>query len=504
MRLQSLFFILFGLTLPFQLFPQTLDHPWNMGIHFGKSEFNGDIGDASFNWSKPFYGFAGVSFARYGNQSIDVLFNFNRGELGYWADGDSIHYSNGKFHGHMYGAHTDGTVYLKYKFSNGYIFKENSRVQFSLLLGIGLSWLTGENVYDYYVNQLMQLNNFTAKDFTVSSGWNIGVRLSKRFTVYEQSVFVYTDHDGRDGYIINNNDGYLMHNLGITYNFGKAVRGSSMPAEERMPKSRKAECRCELFDRDSDGILDRFDLCPDTPGTLQARGCPDRDWDGIPDKLDKCPDVYGLARFDGCPDTDGDGIPDNQDSCMTVPGLKQNNGCPDTDGDGIPDYKDECPTAKGLSIFHGCPDTDGDSVPDNKDRCPREAGPKWNYGCPEIKESVRKIFEQALTGIQFQTAKSIILPKSFPILDNVVKVCKENPTYYIIINGHTDNQGDDLKNMKLSDDRANAVRLYLIKKGVPATRLESHGYGPTQPIDTNDTPEGRARNRRVEFKVKLL
>lgn len=506
MRLRNLY-IFFSLLilLPLGSLAQTKEHPWNVGLHIGKSEYNADIGDASFNWSQPYYGFAGLSLARYGNRSWDVMFNFNYGELGYWSDGDSIPtYTAGKFHGHMYGTHMDGTMLVKYKFSNGYIFKENSRIQLSLVFGTGLSWLWGENVYDWYITATPTMKkNFTAKDFIVSSGWHVNFKLSKRFNIYEQSLFVYTDHDGRDGFLIQNNDGYLMHNLGITYNFGKAI--SSYQSGDELPyAAKKVECNCELFDRDSDGIIDKFDLCPDVPGTFQARGCPDRDWDGIPDQLDSCPDVYGLARFNGCPDTDGDGIPDNLDSCVTVPGLKQFNGCPDTDGDGIPDYKDDCPTVKGLKIFNGCPDSDGDSIPDNKDKCPREAGPRYNQGCPEIKESVKRIFEQALTGVQFQTAKSILLPKSFPILDNVVKICRENPTYYLIINGHTDAQGDADKNLKLSDDRANSVRLYLIKKGVPTARLESHGYGQTQPIDTNDSPEGRAKNRRVEFKVKIM
>jgi outer membrane protein OmpA-like peptidoglycan-associated protein len=264
------------------------------------------------------------------------------------------------------------------------------------------------------------------------------------------------------------------------------------------------ECRCEIFDRDSDGIIDKFDLCPDIAGAFEARGCPDRDWDGIPDTLDKCPDTWGTRKFEGCPDTDGDGIADFADSCVTVQGPAQFNGCPDIDADGIPDHLDACRSIPGIAEFNGCPDTDGDGLPDSKDKCPREAGPIKNQGCPEIKESVKRIFEQALTGIQFQTAKSVILPKSFPILNNVVKVAKENPTYFLIINGHTDSQGDDARNLKLSDDRANAVRLYLINHGVPAVRLESHGYGETQPIETNDTPEGRAKNRRVEFKVRII
>jgi len=513
---------------PICLLSQTVEHPWNVGIHFGKSEFNGDIGDASFNWTKPYYGFGGFSVSRYATRTFDLMVNLNYGEIGYFADLDSIHYGNGMFHGSMYGTHANGTLFLKCKLNNGFIFKEKSRVQPYLLLGIGISFMWGDRIYDLYVNtnQGGRLNNtsklsIAAKDQTITTGIGVNFVLSKRFNAYLQSSYIYTDHDGRDGYMVGNNDGYLLHQVGVTFNFGNALK----------PVVPKVECNCKMFDRDSDGIIDKFDLCPDVPGTIMARGCPDRDWDGIPDFQDSCPDVWGLLRFkgcpdtdgdgipdyldscplvsgpiqfNGCPDTDGDGIPDKLDSCPNVKGLKQFNGCPDTDGDGIPDKLDSCPTIYGLRQFNGCPDTDGDTLPDYLDKCPREAGPIWNHGCPEIKESVKKVFDQALKGIQFQTAKSIILAKSYPILDNVVKICLENPTYYFIINGHTDNQGDPIKNLKLSDDRANSVRLYLIKKGVSMGRVESHGYGDTQPIDNNNTPEGRSNNRRVEFKVKIM
>lgn len=489
MRLTRFIVIIF---IPISLFSQTKQHPWSLGAHFGNEEWNGDIGDATYNFDKAYYAFGGISLSRYVSPSFDATFTLNIGEIGYWNNTDSITYENQRFNGNFYGTHYQGIACLKYKFTNGYIFKENARFSPYFFLGLGFSWLYGNRVYYEYKGKVV--SGGYGQDLIVASGIGCSLRIGKRATVYLQTAWMYSDHDNRDGINIRNNDGYTLNQIGFTYNFGKAIRE---------PKA-AMDCRCEIFDCDSDGIIDRLDKCPEVPGPYITGGCPDRDFDGIADINDSCPDVYGILRFNGCPDTDGDGIPDNLDSCVIVPGTKQFNGCPDTDGDGIPDYKDSCVLVKGPAIFYGCPDTDNDSIPDAKDKCPREAGPKWNNGCPEIKESVRKIFEQALTGVQFQTSKSIILPKSFSILDNVVKVAKENPTYYLIINGHTDDQGDDLKNLKLSDDRANAVRLYLIKKGVPASRLESHGYGETQPIDVNTTPEGRARNRRVEFKVRII
>lgn len=203
-------------------------------------------------------------------------------------------------------------------------------------------------------------------------------------------------------------------------------------------------------------------------------------------------------------DRDHDGVPDAVDRCPDVPGLASLQGCPDRDGDGIADDMDACPDVAGPAKFNGCPDTDGDGVPDNLDRCPKVPGPASNNGCPEISEKTKKLFEKALTGIQFETGKSTIKPVSFPILNQVVDVMNENPTYDLEIHGHTDNVGDAAKNMKLSEERAAAVKSYLEKKGILADRMKSFGHGDTMPVADNKTPAGRAQNRRVEFKVTFM
>lgn len=141
-------------------------------------------------------------------------------------------------------------------------------------------------------------------------------------------------------------------------------------------------------DADNDGIADRDDLCPHRPGVPAKMGCPlpDMDKDSVPDADDLCPEVYGLAKFKGCPDTDGDGVEDRQDSCHTVAGLVEFQGCPDTDGDGITDAQDACPNEKGEAEYYkGCPakDTDGDGVEDKLDPCPLVQGPVSLGGCPD-------------------------------------------------------------------------------------------------------------------------
>lgn len=201
------------------------------------------------------------------------------------------------------------------------------------------------------------------------------------------------------------------------------------------------------------------------------------------------------------PDTDGDGVIDKLDKCVNVPGLATLNGCPDKDGDGVTDAMDACPDKNGPADKQGCPDTDGDGVTDNIDRCPNEKGVASMKGCPEINEKTKQLFQRALTGVKFDTGKSTIKPVSFTILNDVVKVMQENPSYNLEIHGHTDDQGDDAKNLKLSDDRAAAVREYLTKAGVSGDRLRSQGHGETTPVADNKTAAGRATNRRVEFKV---
>jgi hypothetical protein len=147
----------------------------------------------------------------------------------------------------------------------------------------------------------------------------------------------------------------------------------------------------ESADRDSDGVADEADACPDEPGPLAANGCPDRDGDGISDAEDACPDEAGLPEADGCPspseeDRDGDGVLDEADACPDEPGSPRADGCPDADDDGIPDAEDACPDEPGLPEDDGCPvpgDMDGDGVPDAEDACPEESGLLEHAGCPD-------------------------------------------------------------------------------------------------------------------------
>ncbi len=236
----------------------------------------------------------------------------------------------------------------------------------------------------------------------------------------------------------------------------------------------------------------------------------DTDGDGIIDNEDKCPTVKGLAKYQGCPipDTDKDGINDEEDKCPTVPGLAKYQGCPipDTDKDGINDEEDKCPTVPGVARYQGCPVPDGDKdgVNDEEDKCPTLAGPAENQGCPVISEEVKKKVDVAANSILFVTGSAKLQSKSFKGLNEVVKIMKENPEMKLAIDGHTDNVGKDELNQKLSDNRAAAVRTYLVSKGVDESRITSAGHGETMPIADNKTAAGRTKNRRVELKLSYF
>ena len=258
-------------------------------------------------------------------------------------------------------------------------------------------------------------------------------------------------------------------------------------------------------DSDGDGIPDSKDECPDTFGLEQFNGCPDTDGDGIKDSEDACPNDAGPVETNGCPDTDGDGVLDKDDKCPKVAGKKELMGCPDSDGDGIADGDDECPNVAGLAKFNGCPDTDGDGIADKDDKCPNEAGIAELQGCPRPAAPTVQEQEQLnayARTILFELNKSDIQTQSAETLADIIAILKKYPDSKFSIEGHTDSQGSDAYNQKLSEERANSVMRYLVNGGIDTDRLTAEGFGESKPIATNNTAAGRQQNRRTEINLK--
>jgi len=218
--------------------------------------------------------------------------------------------------------------------------------------------------------------------------------------------------------------------------------------------------------------------------------------------------LMGLAFLFGAKkDLDGDGIPDKEDACPEVAGIALFNGCPDTDRDGIQDEEDDCPNTPGIPAFNGCPDTDGDGVKDLEGQCPDEAGTIENDGCPEITQEIIERLQEIGKIIYFATNDSKLNERNNQILDEVFNTLQNYSSYKVVVEGHTDSSGQASFNQALSEKRANSVMRYLIEKGMSPSRVSAKGYGETRPIapnsnpDGSDNPEGRAKNRRVDFTV---
>jgi outer membrane protein OmpA-like peptidoglycan-associated protein len=268
---------------------------------------------------------------------------------------------------------------------------------------------------------------------------------------------------------------------------------------------------CPYGDRDQDGIMDNADACIDVPGPKENNGCPyaDKDSDGVLDAADECIDVAGPIENNGCPyaDKDEDGIFDVIDDCIDVPGPKENNGCPwgDKDKDGVLDKDDECIDLPGPAENKGCPktDTDKDGLEDLEDECPLTPGPISNKGCPEIDSSELEIIRLAFENLEFEVDKAIIRPSSYANLNNLASLLVSKPSYKLLLAGHTDSDGSEEHNLILSKNRSESTKQYLVDKGVAAERIRTEYYGESSPIATNDTPEGKQRNRRVEMTIEF-
>ena len=290
------------------------------------------------------------------------------------------------------------------------------------------------------------------------------------------------DNIGADHFAVSTG---LGSNFWLTKNFGLGVQGDyvSTPTDNSTVANFWQASASLLFrfgntDRDKDGILDKDDRCPDTPGLAEFQGCPDTDGDGIPDIDDQCPDVAGPVENNGCPwpDTDGDGVVDKDDACPDVAGPAENNGCPwpDTDGDGILDKDDACPTVFGLAQYNGC---------------------------PKPKSVTATEVEGELKNIYFDFDRATIKAESSARLDAAANIIKADGGNYLL-EGQTDKKGPEAYNLDLSQRRAASVVSALDARGVDATSLKSIGVGEAKAVvPENASNDERQQDRKVVVKA---
>ena len=535
MKKQLLSMLILIVGFAFTTSAQTATSKWGVMLSGGKMEYSGDIG-SNIIFGTPFQGHFGARVGYYLSPAVDIFLQGSTGRHGIdltpSVGGDNL--NNTVFHEFLSDVWQVAPA-LHWKFLKG--------ERFNPFLSGGIGFINYSNVPGG--GDQPGQNDDRGED---ASGLHIplGIGLRYNFTdnfgLFWHSQYGIGFNDTHDGIyegapnvgaagfpsdeVTSGNDNYLLHEVGLALSLGKQ-------------------------DRDKDGVADKKDNCPDTPGLKEFAGCPDTDSDGIIDNEDKCPSVAGLAEFMGCPDSDGDGIIDGDDSCPDVAGESRYNGCPDSDGDGIGDNVDKCPEESGVSKYDGCPipdsdgdgvdddsdpcpntpgdvggcpdtdgdsvidkddacpevtgtvmgcpDADGDGIADKDDKCPNEAGVPEKDGCPAIRKPTRAetINRYCAPSISFGSgsSKSDTYDAS---ISGIVSFANQYPEAFLNVSGYTDSQGAEAANLALSKKRAKRVADSLIAAGVGADRITYEGYGETNPIADNLTKEGRELNRRVQ------
>lgn len=428
-----LLFLVASVTL-FTTQAQNSENPWAIAVGVDLINLQGDNVDSGINFGAP-----ALSLSRYLGAGFSVGAQYALNNLK--NNNEKLGYSS-----------LDGVV--KYNLTDEKIIPY-------LFAGYGIARFKGEDDKKGFFPS-------TESSANILGGLGVNFFLDDHF-----AINVSTSYRGkRETHTFN----HLKHIVGLSYNFGAG-------------------------DADKDGVSDQKDVCPDVPGLKEFEGCPDTDGDGIPDNKDRCPDQAGKAEFQGCPDTDGDGVPDSEDQCPNAAGSANMNGCPDSDGDGIADNVDRCPQTAGDPSNAGCPfkDSDGDGVYDRDDKCPDVAGSKSNGGCPEDEDPSELVnfINSDANNILFNVNSSNLDSSDKMTLDQLKSLLDRYPDASITIEGHASSDGSSGFNQALSEKRAEAVKDYLVSKGISADRISTVGYGETRLIGDNNTANGRKMSRRA-------
>lgn len=327
------------------------------------------------------------------------------------------------------------------------------------------------------------------------------------------------------------------------------------------PQEKGTEFNKGCPDRDEDGIADKNDNCPDEKGTAEYNGCPviDSDKDGIPDKEDECPELAGVTTKKGCPDSTAlmpkDSMTNNKSGAIPSPTIGGATASTATNpkavnaptaiinsdknikGDSLSNLPvsevvilDENGKVKKSSKKSKNKATKGDNsitskkglAEESSKKAPKYSGAEKLYSestnigvltegaivekgnnsetlPTELSQADLDVLKEATYGVFFDTNKATLKSESYATLSKVAAIIKKYPNYILRITGHTDNQGEDLDNVKLSVARARTIYNYFMKKGIDVQNVLYRGCGDGNPVMDNESEEGRAKNRRVEF-----
>ncbi|MGL5112982.1 MAG: OmpA family protein [Flavobacterium sp.] len=469
---------------------QTEEKKWNIGLHAGITQYSGDLGRDWYKTNTNMYGFGGLSVSRYLGKLFDANMLLSKGTIGY---------------------HNGTTAGFKSDFNAASINLRFNIVAPEYIIRPYVFAGVGAILFDNQLNFHQEKYDYILP----SAGAGLNIRLTPEIMFNLQESFLFSNKDRRDG--IDNADGnfkkkdsYLTHMVGITYNIGNTIDTDNDGVADKKDNCPETPTGvvvdkngCPL-DKDKDGVYDYLDSCIDQAGSQALKGCPDSDGDGVADFEDRCVNQAGKIALKGCPDSDNDGVADSDDKCAnTKPGAKVDaNGCAiDSDFDGVMDDVDRCPNVAGVLALKGCPDSDGDGIADLDDLCPNSKGTAEFKGCPEIAKADIVRITYIGSKIFFENNSDKLKVASLSQLDELTKILNKYEGARLTIEGHADSVGAADFNLTLSQKRADAVKQYLIGKGIDSSRLTSIGYGESQPIASNKTALGRAKNRRVELKT---
>ncbi len=427
--------------ITFSTFAQTSENPWAVAIGANLINLQGDDVNSNLNLGAPALSLSGYLTSGF---SVGVKYGIGKAEP---QDNVKRDYS-----------YLDGII--------RYNLSEENTVPY-LFGGYGLSrFADGADKEGMFPSGESGRTTFGGIGVDIPIGDQININISTSYRNTQET---------------NDSFNHLQHIIGLSYNFGAG-------------------------DSDGDGVSDKKDVCPDIPGLKEFNGCPDTDSDGIPDNKDSCPEEAGPEDLQGCPDSDGDGIADKDDACPNEAGVASLNGCPDSDGDGVSDVKDKCPYDAGDPDNMGCPwaDRDGDGVLDKDDKCPDEIGTEKNGGCPDQPSDLIDYINSNENRFLFDANSSKIKEIDSQKIEKLKKLLSSYTNVIITVEGHTSSDGSTAYNQKLSEDRAEAVKAYLIGLGLDSSRIETIGFGETKPIKPNSTRNGRIENRRAEINRSVV